>query len=213
MVDKKTQSAGKLRAKLDEGEITPLEAAVMALNHRLRRKLLTRYSDSPASPSQLEEEGLGTLSNIAYHSRVLNELRQIEIAEENPRRGALEHVYRAVNRPLFSNPKWEEFPARVRRAISAHGVDEIFDDVHAALTAGTFDASTKRHLSRVPLDLDRRGWLEVNAVQNEALERIMEIQGEATDRITETGEVPVPAISAMACFQMPRRAGDATPSD
>jgi len=203
MVVNRVESSGKLRARLDSGEISPQEAAVMALNHPLRVKLLTRYADSPTSPSQLEDAGVDTLSNLAYHSRVLHELRQIEIVDEIPRRGAMEHIYRAVNRPLFSNPGWEQFDPRVRRAISAHGVDEIFKDVQTALTAGTFDASTKRHLSRAPLSLDHQGWLEVNAVQNEALERILEIVEESRERIEETGEPPIPAMSAMACFQMP----------
>jgi hypothetical protein len=90
---------GSLRERLDSGEISLQEAAVMALNHPLRVKLMTRYADSPASPSQLEDAGLDTLSNLAYHSRVLHELRQIEIVDEIPRRGALEHIYRAVNPP------------------------------------------------------------------------------------------------------------------
>lgn len=203
MVVNKVESSGKLRARLDSGEINQQEAAVMALNHPLRVKLLTRYADGPTSPSQLEDAGVDTLSNLAYHSRVLHELRQIEIVDEIPRRGAMEHIYRAVNRPHFSNPGWERFDPRVRRAISAHGIDEIIKNIQTALSAGTFDASTKRHLSRAPLNLDRRGWLEVNAVQNEALERILEIAEEARERIDETGEPPIPATSAMACFQMP----------
>lgn len=51
-------------------------------------------------------------------------------------------MYRATNRPLFSNSDWENFDPKVRRAISAFGVDEIFKDVHEALSSGTFDAST-----------------------------------------------------------------------
>lgn len=204
MVGKKGQKPGRLREKLDRGEISPQEAAVMALNHPLRVKLLTKYADAPTSPSKLEDAGLDTLSNIAYHSRVLYELRQLEILDEIPRRGALEHVYRAINRPLFSNPDWEGFDPKVRGAISANGIEEIFNDVHTALTAGTFDASTKRHLSRAPLSLDHRGWLEANAVLNEALERVLEIQEESNERTAETDEVPIPAISAMACFQMPQ---------
>lgn len=204
MVDKKVQKPGRLRTKLDSGEMSPQEAAVMALNHPLRVKLLTKYADAPTSPSQLEDAGVDTLSNVSYHTRVLHELRQLEIVDEIPRRGALEHVYKTINRPLFSNPDWEGFDRQVRRAISAHGVEEIFDDIHAALTAGTFDASTKRHLSRAPLSLDHRGWLEANAVQNEALERILEIQEQSNERTSETEEVSIPAISVMACFQMPQ---------
>jgi len=199
---------GKLEARLDSGQMTPQQAAVMALNHPLRVTLLTILTERPASPSQLEDAGVDSLSNVAYHCRVLHELRQIEIVEEVPRRGAMEHVYRALHRPLFSNPDWESFDPKVRRAISAFGVDEIIKDIQEALTTGTFDASTKRHLSRARLDLDHQGWLEANAVQNEALERILTIAGEAEKRMRETGEVPVPAVSAMACFQMSPRAED-----
>lgn len=195
---------GKLEARLASGQMTPQQAAVMALNHPLRVTLLTILTERPASPSQLEDAGVETLSNVAYHCRVLRELRQVEIVEETPRRGAMEHVYRAINRPLFGNPDWEKFDPKVRRAISSYGVDEIFKDVNEALTAGTFDASTKRHLSRARLDLDHQGWLEANAVQNEALEQILTIAEEAGERIAESGEVPVPSVSAMACFQMPR---------
>lgn len=200
---------GKLRAKLDSGAMSAQEAAVTALNHRLRVTLLTIYTERPASPSDLEDLGVDTLSNLAYHTRVLWELRQIEIVDEIQRRGATEHVYRAINIPLFSNPDWEKFDPKVRRAISSYGVGEIFKDVSSALTAGTFDTSTKRHLSRARLSLDQRGWLEANAVQNEALERILEIAEEADGRLQETGEAPVSAVSAMACFQMPPRETEA----
>lgn len=204
---------GKLRERLDRGEISPQQAAVMALNHPLRVTLLTILTERPASPSQIEDAGVDTLSNVAYHCRVLHELRQIEIVDEIPRRGALEHIYQAVNPPIFSNPDWEKFDPKVRRAVSAYGVDEIFKDVNEALTAGTFDGSTKRHLSRALLSLDHKGWLEANAVQNEALARIMAINEEAQDRIAESGEVPIPAVSAMACFQMPSRKDESESTD
>lgn len=206
MVDSK--KGGKLRRKLDNGEITPQQALVMALNHPMRVRILTILTERPASPKQLEDLGIDSLTMVAYHCRQLWELRQIEVVEELQKRGAVEHIYRAVNAPIFSNPDWEKFDPIVRRAISAYGVDEIFRDVNAALGAGSFDASTQRHLSRAPsMMLDERAFLEAAAVQNEALERILGIQEEAEERMEEADEKAkaefFPVTAAMACFMMP----------
>jgi DNA-binding transcriptional ArsR family regulator len=191
-----------LRRKVDSGEISPQEALVIAIGHSLRLKVLTIMSDRPASPSQLADEGLDTLSNVAYHARVLYALRQVEIVGEHQRRGAIERVYRAVNPQIFVNPDWEAFDPKVRQALSFCGIEAIYKDLNSALGAGTFDASTKRHLSRMPADLDEQGWLEANAVQNEALDRLLEIREEANLRIAE-GAKPMPVTAVMTCFQMP----------
>lgn len=192
---------GKLRKRLDAGNITPLQATLMALNHPLRLKLLSAYFEEQTSPSDLAEDGLDSLSNCAYHTRVLWELRQIEIVDEVPRRGALEHVYSATKRPLFHNDEWEQCKPVVRRAISGYGLDLIFNDLNDSLADATFDARTDRHLSRTPMLLDEQGWIEANAVQNDGLQQLLDIQEKATVRMAESGEPGIKALAAMTCFE------------
>jgi hypothetical protein len=165
----------------------------------------------PSSPSDLEAAGVGVLSNVAYHCRVLLELGQIEIVREQQVRGAMEHFYRAINRPLFHSPDWEKFDPQVRRAISSYGVDAIFKDVSIALTTGTFDSSAERHLSRTPMLLDREGWTEASVILDETLDRILEVQAKANGRMTESKEEGIPTMAAMACFEMPPK--DSSPSE
>lgn len=196
--EKKT---GRLRQRLDAGHMSPLQATLMALNHPLRVKLLSAYCEEESSPSALSLEGLDSLSNCAYHTRVLWELRQIEIVNAIPKRGALEHVYRASKRPLFQNDEWEMCDPVVRRAISAYGLDWIFRDINDSLADGTFDRRPDRHLSRTPMVLDKQGWVEANAVQNDGLQQLLAIQAKATERMAGSDETGIRALAAMACFE------------
>lgn len=187
--------------QVESGEISPQQAYVMALNHPLRIKLLTILTERPSSPSDLCHELKEPLGTVAYHVRVLRELGQVEIVDEKPVRGAMEHFHRAINRPLFHSPDWDKFDPQVRRAISSYGVDAIFKDVSAALNAGSFDSKTDRHLSRVPLLLDNEGWSEAATLFDATLGAVLEIQARSAGRMAESKEEGIATLAAMACFE------------
>ncbi len=197
-----------LSEQLESGEISPQQAYVMALNHPLRITLLTVLTERPSSPSDLCHELKEPLGTVAYHVRVLRELGQVEIVDEKPVRGALEHFYRAINRPLFHSPDWGEFDPQVRRAISSYGVDAIFKDMSAALAVGSFDSRTNRHLSRVPMLLDSEGWSEAARLFDATLEAVLEIQAKSTGRMAESKEEGVATLAAIACFERASKGAD-----
>jgi DNA-binding transcriptional ArsR family regulator len=192
---------GKLADKMAAGEITPQEAMVKALGHPLRVRILVLLTERTASPNEMQELLDEPLGNCAYHTRVLEELGHAEIVSEVQRRGATEHYYRSINRPLVDDHQWESFEPKVRQAISAFGIDAIFKDAAEALRTGTFDARTERHLSRTPLLLDEEGWREANTIQNEALDALLEVQAKSAERMTKSKEQGIPALAAMACFE------------
>src|SRR5919106_936821 len=98
------------------------------------------------------------LPNVSYHVRVLLDLGCIELVRTAQRRGAIEHYYRAVTRPFFSDRDWKRLPKSGRQAIADVGLQLIWDDVSEAIKAGTFEARTDVHLSRSPLVVDEQGW-------------------------------------------------------
>lgn len=67
-----------------------------ALSHPLRVKLLTLFGESVASPNELAKKLDEPLTNVSYHVRMLHDLGCIELVDTAPRRGALEHFYRAT---------------------------------------------------------------------------------------------------------------------
>lgn len=87
-------------------ENDPTQALLDALRHPLRRALLHRYvvADEPTSPKYLAHSMRQPLSSVSYHVRELAKLGALEIAEEEQRRGAVEHFY--VVTPLITESMW-----------------------------------------------------------------------------------------------------------
>lgn len=82
------------------GRITKTEQAdarfAKALAHPLRARILEALADAGELSPNMAAEQLGEkLTNISYHFRMLLDLGAIELLRTEPRRGALEHYYRA----------------------------------------------------------------------------------------------------------------------
>ncbi len=158
---------------------------VKALAHPLRMRILTLLDLKVASPSDLAEELGEPLGNVSYHVRFLANLGCLELVKTTPRRGAVEHHYRAIMRPWFRPKDWAEIPRSARGSISNAVLAQIWKDAAAAVEAGTFESRPDRHVSRTPLVLDDAGWEEVVDLLNETLDRILEIQAEAAGRMED----------------------------
>lgn len=154
-----------------------------ALAHPLRVRILTSLHKGISSPNQLAQELGEPLGNVSYHVKTLLEFDCVELVKTEPRRGAVEHFYRATERAFFSDSDWEKIPASARKGISGAVLEMIGQDSTAALVAGTIDARSDSHVSRTPLVLDEKGWTELNALLGETLERAIEIQEESAGRL------------------------------
>lgn len=154
-----------------------------ALAHPLRVRILTSLHKGISSPNQLAQELGEPLGNVSYHVKTLLEFDCVELVKTEPRRGAVEHFYRATERAFFSDSDWEKIPASARKGISGAVLEMIGQDSTEALVAGTIDARSDSHVSRTPLVLDEQGWTELNALLGETLERAIQIQEESAGRL------------------------------
>lgn len=68
-----------------------------ALSNDVRARALGLLVEEAKSPKLIAEELGLDLRGVAYHVRVLKKLGCIELVETLPRRGAVEHVYRAAD--------------------------------------------------------------------------------------------------------------------
>lgn len=80
------------------------EDAVAALGHPERRRILQALAVLPDSASGLAERFDDTRQRMNYHVRALNDAGLIELAEERPRRGLTERIYRPVGRGFAIDP-------------------------------------------------------------------------------------------------------------
>lgn len=171
-----------------------------ALAHPLRVRILTSLHRGISSPNQLAQELGEPLGNVSYHVKTLLEYNCVELVKTEPRRGAVEHFYRATERAFFSDRDWEKIPASARKGISGAVLEMIGQDSTAALVAGTIDARSDSHVSRTPLTLDERGWDELNGLLGETVERALSIQEEAAARLMAAGE-PIETRLAVLHFE------------
>src|SRR5918994_1105172 len=158
-----------------------------ALSHPLRMKIMAILSEGEASPSDLAERLGERLGNVAYHTKTLVDLDCIELTRTAPRRGALEHYYRATVRPFLMQEHWAQLPAASRRSISAGTLSEIWRDASAAVESKTFDTRPNRHLSWTNLAVDEQGWEAVAVLLKDNLDRLLELQADAAARLQGAG--------------------------
>ena len=156
-----------------------------ALAHPLRVRLLAALNEEVASPNQLAEQVEQPLQNVSYHVRVLLSLGCIELVRTAQRRGAIEHFYRAVVRPFFSDADWEQLPTSARHSVSDAVLQLVWGDAGRALRAGTFDSRADRHLTCTPLELDETGWEQLGGLLEELGERALDIQAETAKRLEQ----------------------------
>ena len=103
-------------AKQTAGLVDPRLAK--ALSHPMRTRILAILNERVASPNEIAEMIDERLPNVSYHVRALLELGCIELVSTAQRRGAIEHYYRALTRPFFSDRDWKRLPRSGRQAVS-----------------------------------------------------------------------------------------------
>lgn len=156
-----------------------------ALAHPLRVQLLAQLNQGVASPNELAKKLGEPLTNVSYHVRMLHDLGCIELVDTEPRRGALEHYYRAVVRPFFSDRDWKRLPQNARNSISDAVFQLIWDDAASAIKDGSMEERDDHHLSRTVLAIDEQGWDELHDLLAQTLERAMDIQAESASRVSK----------------------------
>lgn len=174
-----------------------------ALAHPLRMQILTSLHRGISSPNQLSQELGEPLGNVSYHVKTLLEFDCIELVKTEPRRGAVEHFYRATERAFLSDEDWEKIPASTRKGISGVILESIGADATRALLEGTIESRTNSHLTRTPLVLDEQGFDDLSALLNDVLERANAIQDEAADRLNKDKGDSVSTLMAILHFETP----------
>jgi hypothetical protein len=179
------------------------QVVAKAFAHPLRVQSLIILNEKVASPNMLSQQLDQSLNLVAYHVRVLEKYDCIELVDTKQRRGATEHFYRATRRQFLTDNEWARLPKSLRGGLSGAMLKPAFDDVEEALDANTFDELDDRHLSRTPMSVDKQGWEDAAEVLANALDRLIEIQGEATTRMAESNEDPIHSRVLILHFKSP----------
>jgi DNA-binding transcriptional ArsR family regulator len=154
---------------------------VKALSHPLRVRILALLDERTASPVELSGWLGATLGTVAYHVRTLERMGLIELMRETRVRGAVEHHYRAKERPSVSDEAWAAAPPIAKQAAVSASLETIGAYARAASAAGGFDHGNS-HLTRTALRLDARGFNDLSRACLRLLARVDRIEEAAKER-------------------------------
>jgi DNA-binding transcriptional ArsR family regulator len=196
-----TKKEGDAKISRHRGVID--QRLVRALGHPVRVHSLTILNERVASPNEISKELGESVGHVSYHIKVLKECECIELVDTAPRRGAMEHYYRATDRAFLKPEEWAELPKTIRPGMSASALKTVINDAASALLAGTFDKRADRHLSWTPMILDEDGWEELKAEMLKSLENVIEIQAKSAERLTKADAAGIPVSVAMLGFETP----------
>lgn len=161
-------------------------ALVQALAHPLRARMLSILQEREASPKELAGEFGIPLANVAYHIQVLRKLKLIKLVKKTPRRGAVEHHYRADYGAHIDNEAWSATPDVIKRSLVGATLGEIGRDANDAALIGGFDHSDAV-IARSKYVLDQEAWQELSGMLGNVLDRADELQKEAAKRLRANG--------------------------
>jgi DNA-binding transcriptional ArsR family regulator len=157
---------------------------IKALAHELRVEILGILTERMASPNELAKALDEGLSQVSYHVKVLKDYELITLINTEPRRGAVEHYYRATASTLLPAKEWRGIDGGLRTAIGAGLASELFDGLADAVEANKLtDAAT--HIGRTLLVLDAEGWENVIASAERFTKEVEKEQRESAARVAE----------------------------
>lgn len=157
---------------------------VKAMSHPLRVRILAMLDERKASPNQLAGWLGASLGTVAYHVRTLEQLGLIELVDETRVRGAVEHHYRARERPIVTAEGWAQAPPIAKQAAVGSSLDVIADYARASAAAGGFDRHDAQ-LRRALYRLDAKGFAQLSKACDKLIEQADKIGEAAAARIAK----------------------------
>jgi DNA-binding transcriptional ArsR family regulator len=164
-----------------------IPALARALANPTRRRILQILNDRVASPREMADELGQSLGQLSHHVRWLAARDYIELVDTAPRRGAVEHFYRAAVRPKLTDDQWLRLSGARRQKFSEHVLRDIWRDVLDATERGAMTTDDV-HLSRTLLRLDDQGARQVADLLADVVVQALRIQTESAERSAPEGE-------------------------
>lgn len=207
--DKQAEGALKKEKKL-----TLKQRLIKAMAHPLRVRILAYMNDRAWSPNELSNELAEGLSQVSYHVKVLRDFELIEMTKTEPRRGAVEHYYRAIERVFMPSSITKQFPKSAQRGMFVDTMEDTNQDVIASLKSGRFDERDDYHVSYTPADLDGIACKAAEKLADKFVEDFIQLGADSAERRAKgEGEGEhIPTSASVLVFGSERAEKEKSPS-
>jgi hypothetical protein len=106
---------------------------------------------------------------------------------------------------FFSDEEFEKLSFKRRKQLSQTSFQGLVARTDTAIRTGKFDARTDRYLAWRAMEVDERGWVEIQDRIDQCFKECEQLRKDAEDRLAVSGDKVVPMTTAVLCFESPPR--------
>lgn len=183
------------RAGAKKGARTMVDGIAHSVNHPIRLDALSILFERTASPKEIAKQIEAPLATVAFHISELADGGAVKLVKTEPRRGAVEHFYRATRQPDVSEAEWRSMSKRSRRKLAGALLQAIVAESLSSLRHGCMDEDEHLHITWMPMRVDEKGRAELAKAQEEMLKRYTAIRERSAKRLSEDDGTTVVAAT------------------
>jgi DNA-binding transcriptional ArsR family regulator len=140
---------------------------------------------------------------VRHHLEVLRRQGLVDRAREERHSGVIEHYFAVVRPPRLEKPDLTGLSADQQQRIFLGCLRSILASAATALKAGTAVQRPEWAAVRVPVEVDRQGWMELGDLHLRFLEQVEDVAAESQARLRDSKAEAIRAISAFLFFESP----------
>jgi DNA-binding transcriptional ArsR family regulator len=203
--------------RLGQGKRGVEEAVGYALKHQHRVEILCLLNEGEYNRYELAALIGADPHKIKHHLKELLDEGSIELAYSKRIGNMIQHYYRAVEIPFYSDEEIEALRPAERQAFAGVILQAVMAEALAALWAGKIADDPRVWLSWRWFHVDAQGREDMADEQARHWARIREREAEATNRCAKSGEptksIIVASLGHMRCRRAPLTTPDDDPND
>lgn len=203
--------------RLGQGKRGVEDAVGYALKHRQRVELLCLLNEGEHNRYELAASIGEEPNKIKHHLRELLDEGSIELAYSKRVGNMIQHYYRAVEIPFYSDEEIEALRLEERQAFAGVILQAVMAEALAALWAGKMADDRRVWLSWRWFHVDAQGREDIADEQARHWERVREIEAESTNRCAKSGEptksIIVTSLGYVRCRRAPMETPAADPAE
>lgn len=192
--------------KLGLGERSVEEAVSYAISDQWRIEILALLNEGIRTREELAILIGVSPTAIKHHLRELLYEGSIEVAHTERVGNLLQHYYRAVMVPFYSDEEVAALPPETRQALAGVTLQAMIAEALAAFGAGTMIDDPRLWLSWKWFHVDAQGREDIADEQARSWARMQEIEAEAVGRCAVSGEPAKSIIITSLGYVRSRRA-------
>lgn len=177
------------------------ESTIAALvAHPTRIVSYVILNERVASPTEIAKVIGKEVGHVGYHCRKLEAMGLIEEVDAVAVRGAVEHRFAAVKRPIVGDTDWARMTPEQRDSLTRLTLQLLVADAAAAVDAGTFDKRLNRFLVRSLHQVDEVGFAELHDLDEHRYMETLEIEARSAERQAAEPDREMIPIETFAAF-------------